>query len=356
METPHEPAAQPTGNCPCCRRRDTEPPLLICESCQTRLQFRLRDLGELHAQLGDPVDVDDDWTGAPVIDDNTRPVYKTVDDEGNRAKAGVRAPLHHHDPTSVIPVGPLKGRSGQPRVTGTGERTTPVDLQALDLDGHVVRLGGIPVPRHRPVDPRALVPLMRIVDGPVSIWIEGVLHQLPIRRREAVRNEHGRRIMVPAVDEIGPLPLSVRLDGHVRRWIDLRSQRENRPVPTVPVLLAWIGARLDWACQHDHELPSLDSDVRHMIAQVKGVLGLHDPEPQVMWGVPCRTCDAMNTLTRTPGDPYTECGGCGELLTDDEYDRWTGLLADRERQRLGRAGVKRALLPKNTPHSGGTAA
>jgi hypothetical protein len=346
-EHPSETAEQPTGNCPCCRKRDVEPPQLVCEPCGTRLKFRLRDLGDEHAKLGgDPVEVDD-RDGEVIIDKETgNPV---VVDRYGRA-------VRHHDP--ALPAAPLKGRSGQPHVSGSPDPSTPLDLQAVDLDGHVVRLGGMPVPKHRPVDPRALVPLMRIVNTPVRFWIEDVMHELPIRRREAVRNHNGKRIMVPAVDEIGPLPIAVRLDVHVRRWIELRRRHERRPVPTVPTLLAWLTARLDWALDNDPRLPELDADIRKMIAQVRGVLGLHEPESATMWGVPCRSCDAMNTLTQTPGDPYITCtiDTCGELLTDDEYQRWTGLLADRERQRLGRAGVKRALLPqKLKPNTEGAA-
>jgi hypothetical protein len=333
-ETPQQQADQPTGNCPCCRKRDVEPPRLVCDACATRSRFRLRDLGELHAQLGDPVDVDDDWDGTAVLDDNQRPVK---DRDGNV--------LHHHDP--ALPAGPLRGRSGQPHVSGTAEPSVPADLQALDLDGQVVRLGGIPVPDWRAVDPRELVPLMRIVHGPVRVWIGGELHQVPITRKEAVRNPAGRRILVPAVDEVGPLPIAVRLDAHVRRWVNLRRRREHRPVPTVPVLLAWLGARLDWALEHDPQLPDLDSDVRHMIAQIRGVLDLHDPEPERVQGVECRRCDAMSTLIRLVRDHYaTECAACSDLMTPQEFDRWAGLLADRERHRLGRKGIKEVLRPK----------
>lgn len=341
-DAPQETAEQPTGTCLTCGVRDAEEGQLVCGPCATRIRFRLRDLGDLHHQLGDPVEVDDDWNGSTVTDYNGRPIK---DKDGHT--------LHHHDPG--LPAGPIRGRSVQPHVSGSPEPAVPVDLQAVDLDGHVVRLGGIPVPDWRAVDLRSLIPLMRVVTSPVRIWVEGEMHVVPITRKEAVRY-NGRRILVPAVDEIGQQPIAVRLDRHMRRWVEQRNLREHRPVPTVPNLLGWLDARLDWAIRHDGRLWELDEDVRHMIAQVRGVLGLHDPLPQLIEGVACKRCDNRNTLHRIVGDPYINClhPGCHKLYTEDELTEWIGMIAAQETARLGKKGVKDALRPKKLRPAEGT--
>ncbi len=331
MDTPQD----RQGTCITCGPRDAEEDQLVCGPCATRLRHRLRDLGELHAELGQVQEADDDWTGTAVKDDRDRPAK---DKDGQ--------PLKHRDPG--LPAANLRGRSIQPHVSGSSDPSTPIDLQAVDLDGQVVRLGGIPVPDHATVHPGDLVPLMRIVDSPVRLWVGGVLHEQPIRRREAVRNAAGRRILVPAIDEVGARPIAVRLDEHARRWINLRGRQEHRPVPTVASIIGWLTDRLDWALQHDDRLWALDSDVRHMIAQAKGVLGLHDAQPVRYEGIPCRRCDNIGTLTRTPGDPFIECAhpGCSDLLTDEEYERWTRLLADREKAKRTRAELRALRRPK----------
>ncbi len=342
METPQE----HQGTCITCGPRDADEGQLVCGPCATRIRHRLRDLSELHAELGQVREADDDWTDTTVKDATDRPVRATISDDGKRITDGSGKVLHHRDPG--LPAANLRGRSIQPHVSGSPDPSTPIDLQAVDLDGQVVRLGGIPVPDHATVHPGDLVPLMRIVNTPVRIWVGGVLHEQPIRRREAVRNAKGRRILVPAIDEVGARPIAVRLDEHVRRWIDLRGRREHRPIPKVGSILGWLGARLDWALKHDVDLWRLDSDVRHMIAQVKGVLGLHDAQPVRYEGIPCRRCDNVGTLVRVSGDPYIECThpDCSDLMTDDEYKRYTVWLADREKAKRTRAELRALRRPK----------
>jgi hypothetical protein len=41
---------------------------------------------------------------------------------------------------------------------------------------------------------------------------------------------------------------------------------------------------------------------------------------------PCPGCDLL-ALTHAGGERYIACGGCGRLLSFDEYDAWARLLS-----------------------------
>jgi hypothetical protein len=135
-------------------------------------------------------------------------------------------------------------------------------------------------------------------------------------------------------------PLLVRravqvLEGRIPALLALGPARMSRPAPIVPVLP---GTELPDTITTTGAFESHDLDgawagneiirVHHL---ARAAVGVADPKPARLPGVPCRrrSCDAF-TLRRAPlpDKPedtayWSECDVCGDLMTDAEYRSWT---------------------------------
>lgn len=189
------------------------------------------------------------------------------------------------DPVAeTLPAGTVwSGSRGAP-VTGSREAPVPVPLDVVDLLGPA----RIPNPMRGP--------------GwyPLSLWPE---------------------------DQIGYLPVATELELWVIDWIGHRGQAEHRPEPTVASLAGWLADRIPDACDDHPAIDEFATDLRRIRASIRRANGDIPVLPEPIIAVPCSGCDTM-ALFRPPHDAYrAECGQCGKLYTDDEYARWTGLLA-----------------------------
>ncbi len=129
-----------------------------------------------------------------------------------------------------------------------------------------------------------------------------------------------------------PLPLETldlvvavpnALDSWARDWQTYRWAL--LPAPTVPLLSAWLAERLEWACDHH---PAVD-DFAAELGELARRMRPRGPRAELKVGVPCRNCERL-TLLRWPGSDYIECGSCALLMTPEEYERWTSLIASAE--------------------------
>lgn len=128
----------------------------------------------------------------------------------------------------------------------------------------------------------------------------------------------------PLGDQIGHQSVATILDSWARDWRDTLDG--DRPAgPTVPELVTWLAIRLPWACNQHPAIDEFARELRQLHRTLRIVTGLHEIRPEHL-DVPCRRCDLLD-LHRLPGEDRVECGSCGDLLTEDEYRRWCGLLA-----------------------------
>jgi hypothetical protein len=217
-------------------------------------------------------------------------------------------PTTGRDPiTQRLPAGPKAGVSNAPRVSGTSEGRVPARLTVVDLS--------LPARGEGIYDPT----------GMQGRW----------------------------QDQIGHVSVASVLDLWVRDWRELRDRGERLPEPTVAGLCVWLGNRLDWACDQHPAVDEFASEIRTLAATLVGVLGLIETDDYKI-GIPCRGCD-MLTLYQRNGSEVIECTSCAQLLSGEEYERWTGLLADRARIDRGHKTIEAAIAAidrkRNTPET-----
>ena len=187
----------------------------------------------------------------------------------------------HRDPVAdETPAGPLTIAGGQ-RVSGTRERSLPLPLDPLDLT-MPARVGGV----HEDVNPQTGLP-------------------------------YG--------DQVGYVSVATLLDSWVRDWRDTLRPQEGLPRPNVRHLGIWLTHRLDDACDRHPAVDEFAHEMRDLLAAIRRVNGRTEVRPEHL-DVPCRRCDLLD-MHRLPGQDRVECGSCGDLLTEDEYRRWVGILS-----------------------------
>lgn len=272
--------------CVLCQRREAER-AQACEPCRLWLPTVLRDIGETYVDLASAEQAD--------------PAQLLMEDDGS-----FEAPAVH----DLLPMnaGPVRApMSGSP-VSGSREAPVPVTLDLVDLTAAARQGSMLPA-------------------------ANGELHQhasIVARTRSLERHEYAARWD----DQVGLLSVATELEHWVIDWIGARDKGEHRPEPTVTVMIGWLGDRLDDACDRHPAVDEFAADARRMRSTVRR-FALGRPElPEVCDGVVCSGCDMRNTLYRHPGSQWrAECGACGNLYTDEEYERWTGLLASWARGR-----------------------
>lgn len=270
---------EPAGRCLTCRKRDPRCGL-CCDACRSRLATWLQDIPVLHADLeqrddphNQPRDEREGTRAARVRDENDRSVV-------------VRVPGHPADPAAnSAPAGPVPGPGKGGRVSGSRETPTPLRIDPADLtaDARLLNLTRLEYPEH---------------------------HE----------------------DQTGYLPVATVLDGWVRDWREHRDRGEGLPEATVPALARWLSVRLDDACDDHPAVDEFHDEIKQLRSSLRSTLGVVDI-PDYKRGVPCRSCDNL-TLVRYNGSDWVECTAvdtdgnpCPELMSPEEYERWTGLLA-----------------------------
>lgn len=229
----------------------------------------------------------------------------------DRDAAAVRAMYHRaleaddaalHEATArdtvsrLLPMAPTPPPSSQPRVSGSRERSIPINVRLLDLTGPVVT--------------------------------------------ETGDYGHGD-------DQVGDVSVGTVLWAWAVHWRRLLpSQLPTLPKPDGRALLDWLSpAVLDVVVAQTGQVSTFAWQLRTIRRSLQSLLGDTVPYPAVMWGVPCRRCDLVSTLVLDLEDPdhFRECTSCGLLMTEQEYKLWLRQLVEALRPddtgaRTGRRG------------------
>jgi hypothetical protein len=332
-----------TGSCIICATRDPLPDLTpVCGPCRSRVAGQLADIPVLcvflaagprpQTTLGAATDIRE-----LVLEfgpDEALELMDLDDDALTRIAAAVRTRPAHE---VTMAAGPVRGLSNAPRVAGSRGRPMPISADAADL---------LDLADERMVSDYHQVPMVRST-GETSwqiAWFGGKSFRQEVRVREVVStarmsrcrcgrpelHERHRPVMVPAADQVGQVSVASVLNAWVRDFAETR--REVGPEPMVPLLCKWLADRLDWAFEHHGAVDEFAGEVGDVWHALRSAAGLPHPQPELCVGIPCRHCD-LRLLYRVPGSEYVECdpegkyGGCQDLMTEDEYRDWVGLVA-----------------------------
>lgn len=269
---------EPVRICAICQRR----PYMrtrVCNPCRERLPLLVGEVADLYQQL-ESLDsgLDSEWTVQQLI---KRPVPTTNPFRLPGWEPGPWTEQPGHDPIAAVLPMNAKPSSGGPRVTGSREAPVPVDIDAIDLT---------------------------------------------MPARNAAATSEAKRW---PDDQVGRVAVATILDQWTRDWRDEMAFAQSLPVPTVPVLAKWLSDRCQWACDRHNFVGEFAGEMRRLRAILRGALGLIEPELAICDGVVCRDCDHYS-LFRDAG--YVECGSCGLLYTEAEYQDWVRLLASYARK------------------------
>lgn len=244
-----------------------EPGWSCCWRARDRMAAALRDIPLLVVEL----------SGLGYVERDVRP-GRRVAAVAYRIDTRERYLIYEDGPADpvagVLTAGPVNGARNGPRVMSSGERSLPIRIDPTDL----------------------LAPAR-----PASIGVK----------------TRGGWSAVPGgdPDQVGHLAVATELEFWARDWADARG--ESCPMPTVPVLAAWLLDRLDWACQHHPALDEFAGKLTHLRTVLTAATGRLPARPQPV-DRPCPSC-GLWSLYHAPDGRYIECGACNRALTDDEY-------------------------------------
>jgi hypothetical protein len=193
------------------------------------------------------------------------------------------------DPVAdLLPAGPVRGLSRQPRVSGSKEPPAPTSVDRIDLT----------LPARQ---------------GSVALWARAEFGQDP--------------------DQDGILSVATILDCWVRDWREALWPDHSLPAPTVPELARWLRNRVEDACDQHPAIDEFAAEMKDVRYALRRELGETEaqPETEPYKGVACQKCDLRGVLMRKPGQDYIECKNCGMLMTGPEYEYWRDRLAGFER-------------------------
>lgn len=260
--------------CPGRGRIPLRPP--VCDSCRSWLSHVL---GDIRIYAGLLVGADDQRPDLRLVTKSMatarppRPAWIATDRWRELDKQTSTRYGDPRDPVAAsVPSGVGSARSGAAPVTGSKRPPSPVSDDRIDLT-------------------------------------------LPARaagRALFARGEYG---LATDADQIGHLPLATTLDTWVRDWADLR--HESRPAARTAIMLRWMRARVDWACDEYPAVDDLAAELRSYRSTMRGLLGLVEvPDHKV--GVSCPQCH-NRSLYRENGNWYIECAECPQILSPKEY-------------------------------------
>jgi hypothetical protein len=261
---------------------------MVCEGCRNWLPGLLRDVVDGYALLAEVDLVPDERLSVRmewVTIDGHKVPRPMVDDQGEL----VMAPS---DPVATgLPAGTVRSGSRGAPVTGSREAPVPVTLDLVDLTATARMPNPVRGPGYYPR----------------SLWPE---------------------------DQIGRLPVATILDQWVHDWISYdRCPGNHLPAPTVVTLAGWLTIRLGWACDEHPAVDDFAAELREVRAALNRLNGDGPLYPEPIVAVPCSGCDILALFCPVSSPYRAECGSCGKLYTDDEYARWTGLLAAMAKRR-----------------------
>jgi hypothetical protein len=249
--------------CLICADREPDRPA-VCDPCRLWLPNELRDIAEEYAALAGEEPAE---TGRLLIEDD----------------GGFDAPAAYD--VHPLPAGPIRATARDGHVTGSRDAPVPVLLDVVDLTA--------PARLPNPTRGRGHYPR--------SLWPE---------------------------DQIGHQPVATRLDLWVRDWITYQQcPGDHLPAPTVPALVRWLTVRCGWACDEHPAVDDFADEMRELLAELRRANEDGPVYAEPIKAVPCSGCDAVALFRPVKSSYRAECGMCGKLYTDDEYGRWTGLLA-----------------------------
>lgn len=216
----------------------------------------------------------------------------------------------------LLPVGPIRGASTQPRVHSTGERTLGVPIAPLEA-----LLPVSPVLRYRtgPAPTDTLIPQIRAWTTTETVTVDGEEATVTVWHRELVRYPNGTPVLVPAGDQTGPPPPAIWLDRTAQTWLAYGAPGRRLPTPQIPILVEWLLRRLDWAADNHPELDTFTAGLRQVRHALRLLAGDLEPADQLILGVRCRRCATMSTLIKKAD--WTECENCGQLYTDEQRQK-----------------------------------
>jgi len=250
--------------CVVCTVREGETPhesaegWLTCWRGYARMASALRTIPELCEELGSLGYVMRDGPGAKVL-------YPAGHEHAGE-------PVQHADPVAFgLPAGPVGVPKVTPKVGGSRERSTPIRIDPTDL----------------------LSP-----SRPAS---------LPL---------HASGVYLS--DQIGYLAVATELEFWARDWAEER--RERSPLPTVPVLCAWLLDRLDWACTHHYALDEFAGKLAAIRTALTAEAGRFDARPDPL-NAPCPDCGHLTMAWDVDIERALCVGdtGCAGLMTREEY-------------------------------------
>lgn len=128
-------------------------------------------------------------------------------------------------------------------------------------------------------------------------------------------------------DQVGTLSVATVLERLAREWATVR--HESMPRTDVAHLAAWLGDRLDWACDHHPRLPDVAGEIRELHSVLVAANGYLAAPPKIM-EARCPACGTRSLEQKYPGALIT-CATCPDvLLSPTEYADHVHTLIDAE--------------------------
>lgn len=110
--------------------------------------------------------------------------------------------------------------------------------------------------------------------------------------------------------------------------------------PAISEAARFIERHFDWLMQHHQReaAEAFGTEILALFRRAQRVTKTDEPRPVTCNGVPCPRCDmmALERELHTDGSEtgYVRCRYCPNLLSHDEYERWTKLLAAPHRKKV----------------------
>lgn len=317
------------AGCAVCRRRPRDTGQ-VCDPCRRWLSNALCAVPGLASRGRDELVPADDSTSRVMLLCRTCGLTTragAVPDHGGHAGWVPRHVIGHAG-------GPVRSVAPDLIITGgDGEASVPIDLHLHDLLAPVVRDGG------RPIDSTGDNWVPALDTQPRTVWVDNGYkgkRKATVLDRRPRRDAAGHRVMIPAGDQIGEVPIAQILDQEVRAWIDAGAPGGSfRPTSSIDGLVDWLRTRLDWACDSYPGIEVFADVVRQIRGRMMAALGDLDPEPERCEGVACSRCDLRMLFRRQDESGDVECHNpdCVRVFTAVEYRELVTAQAADERGR-----------------------